>query len=80
MNIIITRRNLERLVRHVAEQHFCAGWSTPQKIDAIKMLREFTSLGLKESKDLIEAAFEDMKPTARLAEVLDAMEPHVRVG
>ena len=39
-----------------------------KKISIIKVVREITGLGLKEAKDLVEAAPKELKPTAPKAE------------
>ena len=39
-----------------------------KKIGIIKVVREITGLGLKEAKDLVEAAPKELKPTAPKAE------------
>ncbi|WP_075882902.1 50S ribosomal protein L7/L12 [Candidatus Protochlamydia sp. W-9] len=42
-----------------------------KKIGIIKVVREITGLGLKEAKDLVEAAPKELKPTAPKAEAED---------
>ncbi|MBA3721352.1 MAG: 50S ribosomal protein L7/L12 [Parachlamydiaceae bacterium] len=47
-----------------------------KKIGIIKVVREITGLGLKEAKDLVEAAPKELKPTAPKAEA-DAIKKKV---
>jgi len=45
-----------------------AGFDAAKKIGVIKVVREITSLGLKEAKDLVEAAPKPVKEGATKAE------------